>query len=276
MDHHPWKVALFVGECSTQDHTYSTGPIWGRHFKPNVGIWNTPSQDQSDSIHEPVRHSNACFLVSCNRCKASPSCCQVWTQVFHSVREKKETQNFFQGDGSTLFFCKEQFIYQNWDRQPGFKLYKNIDVLCIYCMIPSNMHLDVERVHECYQIGPAKVYFKCRPQIGPVLYVWSCVEHSPFFLDTDFLMKKITNLTSNFTWREVCSLSNKCYQECWVSVVSILGFGIGLTDTCDTGLLQVLISFDRHTFHLIACEVWRWGCSPLFWKTGQLVINIYD
>lgn len=27
---------------------------------------------------------------------------------------------------------------------------KDLDVLCIYCMIPKIMHLDVERVHERY------------------------------------------------------------------------------------------------------------------------------
>jgi hypothetical protein len=62
---------------------------------------------------------------------------------------KKETQTFFQGDGSA-FFCKQCFISQNWDRQPAFKFDKNLYVLCIYCMIPRNMLLDVERVHECY------------------------------------------------------------------------------------------------------------------------------
>jgi hypothetical protein len=54
---------------------------------------------------------------------------------------------------------------------PAFKFDKDMDVLCIYCMIQKNMHLDVERVHERYQTGPAQAYFKCRPQIGPVRMV---------------------------------------------------------------------------------------------------------
>jgi hypothetical protein len=64
---------------------------------------------------------------------------------------------------------------------PVFKFDKDMDVSCVYCMIQRNMHLDVERVRERYQTGPAQAYFKCRPQIHPVLYVWSSVEHFPFF-----------------------------------------------------------------------------------------------
>jgi hypothetical protein len=55
--------------------------------------------------------------------------------------------------------------------QPAFKFNEDMDVVCIYCMIQRNMHLDVERVHERYQTGPAQAYFKCRPQIGPVRMV---------------------------------------------------------------------------------------------------------
>jgi hypothetical protein len=40
---------------------------------------------------------NQAILVSCNRYKARPSSCQIWTHVVHPVREKKETQNIFQG-----------------------------------------------------------------------------------------------------------------------------------------------------------------------------------
>jgi hypothetical protein len=38
-------------------------------------------------------------------------------------------------------------------------------------MIPRNMHLDVGRVHERYQTGPAQAYLKYRPQISFVRMV---------------------------------------------------------------------------------------------------------
>ncbi|SAM05765.1 hypothetical protein [Absidia glauca] len=37
-----------------------------------------------------------------------------------------------------------------WAGQPAFKFDKDMDVPRIYCMIPRNMHLDVEWVHERY------------------------------------------------------------------------------------------------------------------------------
>jgi hypothetical protein len=48
------------------------------------------------------------------------------------------------------FFCEEWSISQNWDGQPAFKFDENIDVPCIYCTIPRNMHVDVEWVHGWY------------------------------------------------------------------------------------------------------------------------------
>jgi hypothetical protein len=86
--------------------------------------------------------------------------------------------------------------------QPALKFDNNLDIICTYCIIPRNMRLDVERVHERYQAGPAQAYFKCRPQFGPVRMVMRGAfphEKCPFSLDMDFLMKEITNLTSNFT-----------------------------------------------------------------------------
>jgi hypothetical protein len=66
----------------------------------------------------------------------------------NSVREEKETQNDFQRDGSACFFCKEWLISRNWDRQPAFIFDKDLDMPSSYGMIPTNMHLDVEWVHE--------------------------------------------------------------------------------------------------------------------------------
>jgi hypothetical protein len=40
------------------------------------------------SVHGPIRHPNAFFLVSCNRYRERPYPCQIWTQV---VRLSSET-----------------------------------------------------------------------------------------------------------------------------------------------------------------------------------------
>jgi hypothetical protein len=60
-------------------------------------------------------------------------------------RRKKWHKTFSNGMAQPFFFFgKERFISQNWDRQPAFKFSRYLDVLCIYCIIPRNMHLDVE------------------------------------------------------------------------------------------------------------------------------------
>jgi hypothetical protein len=45
-------------------------------------------------------------------------------------------------------------------------------------------------------------------------------EKCPLLEDMDLVVKEITNITSIFTWRKVCSLSTRCYQRCrvwWIS-----------------------------------------------------------
>jgi hypothetical protein len=62
-----------------------------------------------------------------------------------SIQVERKTRNkTFSGGMAQPFYCKEWLISQNWDRQPAFKFYKDMDVLFIYGMIPKNMHLDVE------------------------------------------------------------------------------------------------------------------------------------
>jgi hypothetical protein len=93
---------------------------------------------------------NQAPLVSCNRYEVRPYFCQNWTQVVHSVWEKKRETKLFPKRSLNPFFCKEWLVSQNWDRQPAFKFDMDMEVSCIYRMMPRNMHLDVERVHERY------------------------------------------------------------------------------------------------------------------------------
>jgi hypothetical protein len=71
------------------------------------------------------------------------------------------------------------------------------------------MQLDVERVHECYQIDPAQAYFKCRPQIGPVRTVLCGAfphEKYHFLLAADYLLNEINNPISKFASSNFCFL----------------------------------------------------------------------
>ncbi|SAL97029.1 hypothetical protein [Absidia glauca] len=46
------------------------------------------------------------------------------------------------------FYTRFVSIFSELNGQPAFKYDKDMDVLCIYCIIPKNMDLDVEWVHE--------------------------------------------------------------------------------------------------------------------------------
>jgi hypothetical protein len=83
-------------------------------------------------------------------------------------------------------------------------------------------------------------------------------EKCHFLLDIYFLMKEITNLTSNFTRIKECFLPTGWCQRCWALMdkvptsglqesVAVLGLSVGLTDTYHTGILQFWYHpIDRH------------------------------
>jgi hypothetical protein len=151
------------------------------------------------------------------------------------------------------FFCKEWLDSQNWDRQPTFKFDKDTYVLCIYCMMPRNMHLDVEwsmnatislKKRPIERVRNKKVnssketrryWYHARYEARPnFCQIWTQVVHpvrekkrhrtfskgiaQPFFnlfsaKNDLFLRTEIDNLRSNLTRIRTCFVYIALYQE---------------------------------------------------------------
>jgi hypothetical protein len=91
------------------------------------------------SVHGLIWDPNACFMVSCNRYKARPYPCEIWTQVVHLSSE--EWAILYKKKGWSMRAKKPLFLFfpPKLSGQPAFKFDINMDVRRIYCMIPRTL-----------------------------------------------------------------------------------------------------------------------------------------
>jgi hypothetical protein len=81
----------------------------------------------------------------------------------------------------------------------------------------------------------------------------------------DSLVKEKTNLIPHFTWEKSCFLSTDWCQGCGIledkwptftlKSVAVLHLHVVLRIA---RYVSSLVSFDRYTFHRVACEIWTW------------------
>jgi hypothetical protein len=116
---------------------------------------------------------------------------------------------------------------------------------------------------------------------------WTITHEKCYYLfDMAFLVKQITNLTSNLTWRTLYISSNESYQERWVwwtdyrllrplKSVAVLELSLVFRQVCNTYILHFWYhSIDIHSIFLHM--EFEDGLSIQVMRKGQLFTKIYS
>jgi hypothetical protein len=176
------------------------------------------------------------------------------------------------------FSCKDAFFSQIRYGQPIFKFYMAQYASHIYRTPPKTKHSGVVCVRERYRKAQKS----------------DCLESSQkrwltyhFLLGMDILVKKGSRPHPKFCMARVVLMI-------YTLMLRELGFGVWRTyfETAVISLFfmtwcgaqrrirlmytSLLVSFDRYTFHLAPCGIWRWVIHLGFGKQGYSSQKIYN